>query len=190
MHAIALWRLELGERMKVLDQLLGSTSIFATVVTQLKFRNIGFVGAGLIILWALSPIGGQASLRVLDFGTATTTQPQTMQYLDMNSTFEPSDIGAMGEPDGESAIFTHRALYGASLLSPLSTKVSAMDTWGNVKIPMIELLSNLTQDSEGWYEVGGGNTTVFSSLIGIPTSNLIAEINSTFNMETSYWVLD
>jgi hypothetical protein len=110
MHAIALWRLELGERMKVLDQLLGSTSIFATVVTQLKFRNIGFVGAGLIILWALSPIGGQASLRVLDFSTATTTQPQTMQYLDMNSTFEPADMGAIGEPDAESAIFTHRAL--------------------------------------------------------------------------------
>lgn len=190
MHAIALWRLELGERMKVLDQLLGSTSIFATVVTQLKFRNIGFVGAGLIILWALSPIGGQASLRVLDFSTASTTQPQTMQYLDMNSTFEPADMGAIGELDAESAIFTGQALYGASLLSPLSTKVSAMDTWGNVKIPMIERLSNLTQDSEGWYEVGGGNATVFSSLIGIPTSNLIAEINSTFNMETSYWVLD
>jgi len=190
MHAIALWRLELGERMKVLDQLLGSTSIFATVVTQLKFRNIGFVGAGLIILWTLSPIGGQASLRVLDFSTATTTQPQTMQYLDMNSTFEPGDMGAIGELDAESAIFTSQALYGAALLSPLSTKVSAMDTWGNVKIPMIEHLSNLTQDSEGWYEVGGGNTTVFSSLIGIPTSNLIAEINSTFNMETSYWVLD
>ena len=75
MHTIALWGLELGERMKVLGQLLGSTSVFDTVVTQLKFRNIGFIGAGLIILWALSPIGGQASLRVLDFGTATTTQP-------------------------------------------------------------------------------------------------------------------
>ena len=186
MHAIALWRLELGERMKVLDQLLGSTSIFATVVTQLKFRNIGFVGAGLIILWALSPIGGQASLRVLDFSIATTTQPQTMQYLDMNSSFEPADMGAIDKLDVESAIFTGQELYGASLLGPLSTKVLAMDTWGNVKIPMVEHLSNPTQDSEGWYEVGGGNTTVFSSLIGIPTSNLIAEINSTFNMETSY----
>lgn len=190
MHAIALWRLEHGERMKILDQLLGSTSIFATVVTQLKFRNIGFVGAGLIILWALSPIGGQASLRVLDFGTAITTQPQTMQYLNMNSTFEPADMGAMGEMDVESALFTGKALYGASLLSPLSTKVSAIDTWGNIKIPMIEHLSNLTQDSEGWYEVSGGNGTVFSSLIGIPTSTLRSEVNSTFNLDTSYWVLD
>jgi hypothetical protein len=191
MHAIALWRLENGERMKVLDQLLGSTSIFATVVTQLKFRNIGFVGAGLIALWALSPVGGQASLRVLGFGTATSQQAQTIQYLNINSTFAPTDPVPKGVvSDLQASLFTSKALYGAALLTPSSVKNSPMDTWGNIKIPMIEHIMNTTHsDAEGWYTVQGNNT-IYSSLIGIPMAKLPTETNTTFGMETSYLVLD
>ncbi|OCK79404.1 hypothetical protein K432DRAFT_393914 [Lepidopterella palustris CBS 459.81] len=107
MHAVAPWRLENGERVKVLDPLLGSISIFAIVVTQLKFRNIGFVGTGLIALRTLFPVGGQASLRVLEFGAAATTYPRTLQCLDINSTFQPPDLGADGEPSIISAAFTN-----------------------------------------------------------------------------------
>ncbi|KAF2811718.1 uncharacterized protein BDZ99DRAFT_560049 [Mytilinidion resinicola] len=177
--------------MKILDQLLGSTSIFATVVTQLKYRNIGLLGALLLLLWSLSPIGGQASLRVLDFGTSTSTYPQTIQFLDRNSSFNPRDYGDHRlEADGQTSIATMDALYVSALLSPLTTRTSPVDTWGNVKIPMLEHLSNLTKDAEGWQQVGTEDQTVFSSLIGVPQTAVPLDHQTTFSMETSYFALD
>ncbi|KAF2182828.1 hypothetical protein K469DRAFT_636229 [Zopfia rhizophila CBS 207.26] len=188
MHAIAHWRLENGERMKVLDQLLGSTGLFSAVITQLKFRNIGVVGLALIALWILSPVGGQASLRVLDYGTITNAWPRTMYYLDWNSTYQPGEKSMMGG-DASEAMYIADGLFTSALTSTKDVQTSGMDNWGNLKIPMLERLSNLTQDSEGWRDVRQSNVT-YSSLIGIPTSAISSDYNTTFNLETPYWSLN
>ncbi|EON61763.1 hypothetical protein W97_00979 [Coniosporium apollinis CBS 100218] len=63
-----------------------------------------------------------------------------------------------------------------------------MDTWGNVKIPMMESL-NTSSTSDGWHAVDA-NSSVYSSLIGIPVSAVADRANTTFSLETSYWALD
>jgi hypothetical protein len=76
-HAIMLWRLERkgGERLGVLDTLAASTSFTNSVITQFRLRSINLLGLLLIVLWALSPIGGQATLRQISIGTKITTHP-------------------------------------------------------------------------------------------------------------------
>ncbi|PSN68120.1 hypothetical protein BS50DRAFT_475081, partial [Corynespora cassiicola Philippines] len=189
MHAIAHWRLENGERMKVLDQLLGSTGIFSAVATQFKFQNMGFVVASLICLWALSPIGGQASLRVLEYGSNTTSHLRTMHYLDWNSAFAMSQKGVGPHKDAMEVRFVASRLFVASLASTRDTQLSSMDSWGNVKIPMLERLPALP-DEEGWLTVDYNKNITYTAQIGVPISELSTNYNTTFNMELAYWTLD
>ncbi|KAF2736798.1 hypothetical protein EJ04DRAFT_562072 [Polyplosphaeria fusca] len=188
MHAIAHWRLENGERMKVLDQLLGSTGLFSTVITQFKFRNMGFTGAGLVILWLLSPLGGQASLRVLDFGSETLTQSHNIYYLDRRSEYQPAQQTMQGLDISES-VWVGSQLYMASVAGTRAVKESGMDIWGNLKIPMLERLDTV-QEPDGWHKIDHTKNVTYSSLIGVPLSLLSQSANTTFNLEYPYWTLD
>lgn len=170
--------------MKVLDQLLGSTGLFTAVVTQLKFRNIGFVGLSLILLWILSPIGGQASLRVLGFSEVVDYRPNPMFAIDWNSTLHLAE--ASSHPDGADsteAVFIGNTIFNAILAAPIDNKLSSMDVWGNIKIPMVEHLPGLAPDENGWYELDHMKLT-YSALTGVPMSVISSVRNTTFTLET------
>ncbi|KAF2119160.1 hypothetical protein BDV96DRAFT_643306 [Lophiotrema nucula] len=188
MHSMAHWRLENGERMKVLDQLLGSTGLFSTIVTQLKFRNIGFVGAGLIALWILSPLGGQASLRVLDSGVVRAFRYRTLYSMDRNASYMLEDVSMAGPQSGD-AQFVTNSLFVAALASTQDIQQSGMDSWGNLKIPMLERLS-VVQDEADWRSIDGSTNVTYSSLMGIPISAISPTFNTSFNMESWYWNLE
>jgi hypothetical protein len=57
--SLSLWRLQEGERIGVLNLLLGCTTITNTVTTQFSLRSIRVLGMLLIILWALSPVAAK-----------------------------------------------------------------------------------------------------------------------------------
>jgi hypothetical protein len=174
--------------MKVLDQLLGSTALFSTIATQLKFRNMGFVGLSLILLWILSPLGGQASLRALDYGSISLSQSRTMYHLDWNSTFQASQITLDG-PDSSESKFVADSLFMSALSSTKDVQQSGMDSWGNLKIPMLERLSS-AEEQGGWRSVANSTNVTYSSLIGIPISTPSSLRNTTMTLETSYWMLE
>lgn len=188
LKAVSSWRLENGERLGLLDQMLGSTTLIGTLKTQKKLSAHGPLAGFLIILWALSPFGSQACTRVLGFSYQNTTsvvQPTYQDFSNMTS-YEQFAVA-----DSISTVLAPvNALFVSGLLTPLSTRTSSMDAWGNVKIPMIESLENFTQqDSDGWYPVNQ-STAEYSSLLGIPVTSLSTTSNSTFHLETSYTVLD
>jgi hypothetical protein len=84
------------------------------------------------------------------------------------------------------------ALFASSLMSPASIRNSSMDLWGNVKIPDISRVSNgktLPANSTGWINIPQGNVT-YSSVLGIPLSELPKQGNTTFLIESSYIALD
>ncbi|KAF2268966.1 hypothetical protein CC78DRAFT_565078 [Lojkania enalia] len=188
MHAIAHWRLENGERMKILDQLLGSTGLFSTIITQLKFRNVGFVGAALITLWILSPIGGQASLRILDFSSITYSRPRILFSMDRNATYQPSEEILLGVDEGMSR-YISSSLFVSAMASTKDVQQSGMDSWGNLKIPMLERLPFIP-DSDGWTTIDRSLNVTYSSLIGVPVSNISADRSTTFSLESWYWTFD
>ncbi|CZR65447.1 uncharacterized protein PAC_15347 [Phialocephala subalpina] len=65
LRLFARWKAENGSRIQSLELLLGSRSLFNTLSTVLLVQSHTLLSACLVILWCLSPLAGQASLRVL-----------------------------------------------------------------------------------------------------------------------------
>lgn len=82
-------------------------------------------------------------------------------------------------------------LFVSSLLSPLTTRLSPLDTWGNVKIPLIETFESTSNaDSEGWFTTKDSHLT-YSSLVGVPISNITENfVDYMMDVETQYLHLD
>jgi hypothetical protein len=190
-HAVLLWRLEKGARIGLLDLLAGSTSLTATITSQLQLRTISVVSVILLLIWISSPIGGQASIRQLGFGNATSEDTFALAYL------QPRSAGGLG---GLYDTSTYRlknlqlanALFLAALLSPIESRNSTVDLWNNVKIPLLETYEHSsTADIDGWYNASDMQPT-YSSLIGVPVSinSQQHDATSVFIMRTSYFHLD
>lgn len=184
MISLALWRLQNGEKIGTLDQLLGSVSLFSTFSTHLRLRAFNVLAVFLGLLWIFSPVGGQASIRILGYATSSSSVLAPIQYLDVRNNYSANAMADIGEPQG-----IMNTLYRAALASSWTNQHSSMDIWGNIKIPMIENITH-PADSEGWIPISAANAT-FTSLIGLPLTGLPSTPgNSTFNIETSYYVLD
>ncbi|EME78314.1 uncharacterized protein MYCFIDRAFT_199547 [Pseudocercospora fijiensis CIRAD86] len=178
--------LERGSRLGTLNLLAGSTSVAGTVLYQAALRLPSFVGLALIVTWALSPLGGQASLRVVSIGTSSISSTSETSYMSTNKSFDGFVTGDLGQM--QTMI---NGLFNAALLGPEQTKASPVDTWSNVKVPQLEALSN-SEDAllhHKWLDVPSENVT-YSSLIGLPVSQFPSTSESTFTLETSYFVLD
>ena len=61
--------------------LAGSTSVTCTIASQLQLRMISFLGMALVVIWTLSPIGGQASFRQMTIGPRISTKPASFTYM-------------------------------------------------------------------------------------------------------------
>ncbi|USW55967.1 hypothetical protein Slin15195_G092860 [Septoria linicola] len=86
-NTLSLWLLEGGSRLGLLDLLAGNTTVVGTIFTQITLRSVSIVGILLIATWSLSPIGGQASLRVLSSANATTSAATLVRYMSSNNTY-------------------------------------------------------------------------------------------------------
>jgi hypothetical protein len=184
MKIMAAWNLHHGVSLGILEQLMGSATVFGTVMTQVQLGS-NWLGLGLIALWMLSPIGSQSTTSVLTFVHSNITSNVAVLYFDTRqaSIFTTSD-------NPEAFQTPLDALYLASLVSSESAKNASMDLWGNLKIPAYkQLLANLPAASSGWISVPSGDVP-YSSLIGIPTINVSKTGNTTFAVESTYLDLD
>ena len=165
---------------------MGSLTIFGTVELQFWLRTFDILGIGLIALWAISPLGGQASLRLLGTGQQSTSSVQTVSYLSPDY----QSLLAQGGDTVPFYIDLINALYLSALLTPPAGQASSVDTWANVKIPAIESLESTSKsDADGWYDVHAGNTS-YSSLIGLPIDGIRKNGSYHFYVESLYMVLD
>jgi hypothetical protein len=184
-HAALLWRLEVGESLGVLDVLAGSTSLTSTVTSQIQLRKLSPLGLGLIVFWALSPVGGQASFRQMTIGTKTMSQPANFTYMVPHGV--ALNFGLQSHGGNEV-----NTLFLGAMLSKASIKKSPQDTWGNIKIPRIEHYENIAiADGEGWYDTKNGSEETYSSIIGAPAAGYESSdhIDYNFHMETMYFHL-
>jgi hypothetical protein len=120
----------------------------------------------------------------MSVGPVTFTNSTSLAYLDVNSSYAEWMFGDPGEPTSIAS-----GLYFSSLLAPTRIKTSSVDTWGNVKIPMVERISGYQASDSTWIDVSDVNVT-YTALVGLPTSSLPSDRNGTFTIETSYWTLD
>ncbi|KAH0166144.1 hypothetical protein KCU67_g4434, partial [Aureobasidium melanogenum] len=190
--SIAFWKLERGGRIESLDRLLGSMTIIQTVLTQAQMRSLSLLSLLLIAIWSLSPLGGQASLRIVASVVQANNTTRPFQYVNTSSNVLD---GIYDGGDTASQFVPVNALFGAALVgasSGSSSSTGPIDTWGNTKIPWIENLDPSQANAEGWYSIPQLNSSDdFASLIGVPLSKVSDTTNLTtsFNIETSYWTL-
>lgn len=191
-HALLLWRLERGEEIVILDVLASSTSFTATVVSQFQLRAVSYFGIALVAVWALSPIGGQASLRQMGIGESIVAHPMPFAYM-VHS----------GYANGYPMLYISRqrkellnSIFNGAIVAPQTIRAAPRDLWGNVKIPRIEhyeAVNSTGKDGNGWFDTKEGTASSYTSIIGIPIAlgaNASGYINHTMQIHTPYFFVN
>jgi hypothetical protein len=184
------WRLERGETLGRLNILAGSATLVSTVVSQLSLRIFSPLGLVMTMIWALSPLGGQAALWVFSLVNVTSSADVSYVYPkdSYNSVYGMGGLFMTGTSATELGMA--QALYASSIMGTESVKQSGVDLWANVKIPYIELMEqNVSQsvDPDGWYSLEDASYET-ASLVGVSTFDLpMAAYNISFSIGASYW---
>ncbi|KAJ8106309.1 hypothetical protein OPT61_g9621 [Boeremia exigua] len=185
LRAIAIRLAERGTTISMLEKLLGSQSVVSAVGTAFTLRSLNLTTIALLFLWALSPLGGQSSLRLLQEANKTITETGTVYY---------SDPAATTELDEAFSWFSLiPTVLGASVAVSEEVKNRPVDLWGHPKIPRLDLIE---QDSrrgvnvEGdWISVSPGNQT-YSSWVGVNVQGLRPDTHAAFQVKSNYMLLD
>jgi hypothetical protein len=168
---------------------MASQSVWGTIESQIVMQRATLVGVNLLFLWALSPLGGQASLRLMRRYDQESYSSSKIRYM---TTGPGGTMWGLSSTYIDSGKFDDAgALYTAALLAPIETKLGPRDSWGNVKIPSLEFLNGTVPDSEGWVSVPHiPHPESYSSLVGLPVVGLPSVGKSNFTMESSYLSVD
>ncbi|KAK4904764.1 hypothetical protein LTR49_025844 [Elasticomyces elasticus] len=186
LKATAAFKLERGASVGSLEYLLGSQTVFSAIATLVELRTSRFLALCLIVLWALSPIGSQASSRVVSAESRPTNVSATLQYLDVDSPFTMS-----GADEGAELGPAVRGVFDSALTSSESSKEAPEDAFSNIKIPMPEVFAGqgaILDDT--WYDTSKPMGNSFSSILGLPLFGVASEGSSYFDLETSYMYTD
>ena len=81
MKIMAAWNPHHGVSLGIPEQLMGSATVFGTVMTQVQLGT-NWLGLGLIALWMLSPIGSQSTTSVLTSVLSKITSNVAVPYFD------------------------------------------------------------------------------------------------------------
>jgi hypothetical protein len=178
-----------------------SQTVFSTLKTTINLWRITLASAALFILWSLSPVGGQASLRAITLEKEFTDQLVSISYMSTDPRQWPyipnlNRGGKTAKQTVVQALFTSALLTQASplqylnrtaqqadfdkLIAELGGKVSlieksTVDTWGNIRLPAFHLLPGLDSKSCAnltWIAVSRNQLPPYTSDIGIPVQNL------------------
>jgi hypothetical protein len=173
---------------KLLELFVGSQSISGAVQRVVLLRQLSLISTLVIVLWGLSPLGGQSSLRVLNTRELSIFGNQSVYYFDTSNDTNSWLNGAMGGGSNQKWM---SSIYQACLLAPNRTLSSATDLWNNVKIPMIETLPEYDQDdtTNPWVPVNSSQHLAYSSLTGLMIAGLPSERNSNFTIKSNYFTL-
>ncbi|KAH6633213.1 hypothetical protein C7974DRAFT_167704 [Boeremia exigua] len=164
---LGIWLAERGTTLGRLEQLVGCQSVFLAIERQICLRNFSIVGICSILIWLLSPFGGQSALRVLRQEKLYLNATQPLQYLSPLN-IQISTMGGASMVNSGRSTFT--PLFLAALLSSGDFQTISTDLWGNVKLPSYRAIENSTTNE--WNIIPDHNQTNvrWSSLIGIPVS--------------------
>lgn len=189
MRTLALWKAERGAPLGILEQLNGSQNLLAAFERAVLLPGLGILSIAVVFLWALSPLGGQSSLRVLSRYDASTFNTSDVYYF--NNSGNPVGSGAFL---GASALGSGGTTLGGILQGALLSieRVKGQDLWGNVKIPFLEQVPSYQANDEdnGWCDFTENNYTApYSAMIGIVVSGLQSNTDTNLTLESSYFNL-
>ena len=168
----------------MLEQLVGSQSLVGAITSALNLQNVSLWSFAIVLLWVLSPIGGQSSLRLVSFTEASNSSQQLIYAPVAGTTHWFGGLIHLDDVQGGV-----NALISASLLAPNETSNAPADTWGNPKIPVSDYILNLKRNdslhdnTSVWQDMSKvGKDIRYSSLIGVPLWDVPAQGNAVFTV--------
>lgn len=171
----------------------------------------------LLILWAFSPIGGQAALNSIRLERVLNHSERSLMYFPaplLNSTAVSDFTSASGLSDGKAIV---RLLLGTALSSPSAlglfsngsspsfndtisrfgiaeaVQASQRDAWGSFRVPVIDLLPGYDANNpHEWVTVPSEEIVGYESLVGLPVRGLPSNSvgNMSFIVPTMYTKLE
>ncbi|KAH7385587.1 hypothetical protein DE146DRAFT_212907 [Phaeosphaeria sp. MPI-PUGE-AT-0046c] len=185
LRRIGLFKAERGSTIGTLEQLIGSQSFFASIERQVGLRRMDLLGVTIIAAWLLSPLGGQASLRLLSTSRSEMVIDATVYYHKVD-TFANS---TMLDPHMEEYNWARYApLFMSTLQFARQNFNQSRDLFGNIRIPDMTSLATGTDTSDAeWYSISDDSSPLYTSLLGSPVVGIPSSGNLTFMIESSYW---
>lgn len=178
MRSLATWKLQKGTTIGLVEQLMGSNTISGAFCTQISLNSFNLLGLAIILIWSLSPLGSQVSLRVISVERDHLSKTINLTAMDPFTEYH-------GNAAGLSAYYTpSRALFSTAMMSVGQLKRRSQDIWGNIKIPFINQADG--NETDAWTVFSDPNNITYSSLVGIPVSSIPKDGHTTFTMSTSY----
>jgi hypothetical protein len=180
MKGIASWRIQTrqGATIGFLQQCLGSQTISSAFITAIRLRAFDSFAVLSMVLWCLSPLGSQASLRVISIVDHYSETPITMSTPNTFFEYQFSSSEAYGEAGTRVSSPVLAAFSAASLLGTRN-----QDLWGGIRFPMMDNLETIGNE---WVDVPQTNNLTYSSLIGTPVGPLPSFGNTSFTLPGSY----
>jgi hypothetical protein len=167
---------------------MGSQSLFASVERQFALRYVNVLGIAIIATWLLSPLGGQASLRLLSTELSQSPIDTTVGY---HSILSFPKYTVIQSDDLEEYYWTR---YGPLFLAALQTSPvngnESRDLFGNARIPDISSLgadTDATPLALDWHDAKDKSSFIYSSLLGVTVFDVPDTGNVSFVIESSYW---
>lgn len=183
MKTWAMWKAERGARLGTLEQMVGSQNLTSAIERAILLSGVGFWSILIVLLWLLSPLGGQASTRVNNERPISTLNTTTVYYFNntgdgINGAFVGSGISSMKETSLNS-------LLHATLLSVRQD--IRHDLWGNVRIPRWNYVMTHAHsvDQGGWYDLNQDDSIQYSAMTGIVVSGLKNNVSTNFTMQST-----
>ena len=144
----------------------------------------------LLLIWALSPLGGQGSLRLMYHANSTAIDTQGLRYWDSGPVSNVFSYSSFWIFNDGSYPLSMRDIYMTALMQNADTRTGPLDQWGNVRIPRLPDANTSNADPDGWYSVQNGTVPPeeYTSLFGVPVIGLseIHAANINFTIEATY----
>jgi hypothetical protein len=204
--------------MQVLEMLSNSHTLVSTIRACVTFQFFSLWTAVLLIIWALSPAGGQAVLRSVTIEQAAQNTSYPLVYfpattdgipfyedlwnsastLASNAAMIKTLLGAVITAPNSAALLANGSSLnfedGLDRLGGAAKVISAskQDIWGNVRVPYLELLPGYKIHTPfDWVEVPTDQVVAYESLVGIPVRGTpLGDVgNITFPLSAVYTTL-
>ncbi|KAF6830553.1 glycoside hydrolase family 5 protein [Colletotrichum plurivorum] len=180
-----------GMRLSTLEQIFGSQSFASALERLIVVRAQLILGALILLTWAMSPLGGQSSTRLLGTRERVLESSSPVYYdnrLYKSSVWDDPDLYELSASD------IVQALYSGSLLSPKKQQQAFSDLWERPKIPQLPRNWKHADNGEDWRRIDSealrAGSEPFSSLIGLNFQSPDFSDNTTryeFDVHSSYF---
>jgi hypothetical protein len=174
----------LSKHRQFLEHIIGSQSLVAAVGHAITLHSFNFLTFGLLATWALSPLGGQSALRLLDESNSTVVGNRSVFYASVNAA-----VPYLRLDNHKNAMNGVNGVVSAALGTADTLDHEPVDTWKHPKVPRIDELERAEETNStdrSWYMVNRNAIASYASLTGIPVVNLMESGATNFTVPYEY----